>query len=241
MPCAASRACGTILVGRPMRMPVAGSTTTLQPYSASCALAAATRSARSDVVSTPVILALWRFWKFLIAASIGSSPPVERRSRPTITTRPGFSGARPAECRRARRVDGAAFAASGFGAAWCRPLRSWPVSLQGSLLRALWLRRALPPPASAMPALPVAATCGHFGILGRFAVCAPGLFGCGGSLCFGRFHGGRFVADGLLRLAWLRRGVLRHRDDAGRILRRRRSSAEQAARASPGTDRNASS
>ena len=74
VPCAASRACGTSLVGRPMRMPVAGSTTTLQPNSSSCALAAAIRSARSAGVSTPVTLALWRFWKFLIAVSIGSSP-----------------------------------------------------------------------------------------------------------------------------------------------------------------------
>ena len=74
VPRAASRACGTILVGRPMRMPVAGSTTTLQPNSCSCLLAAASRVARSAGVSTPVILFLLRFWKFLIAASIGSSP-----------------------------------------------------------------------------------------------------------------------------------------------------------------------
>ena len=77
VPCAVSRALGSILLGKPMRMPVAGSTTTFQPYSASCALAAAIRSARSDAVSTPVILALWRFWKFLIAPSIASSPPLE--------------------------------------------------------------------------------------------------------------------------------------------------------------------
>ena len=75
VPRAASRACGTSLVGRPMRMPVAGSTTTLQPNSSSCALAAAIRSACSDGVSSPVILALWRFWKLLIAVTIGSSLP----------------------------------------------------------------------------------------------------------------------------------------------------------------------
>ena len=74
VPRAASRACGTSLVGRPMRMPVAGSTTTFQPNSSSCTLAAATSSARSASVSSPVIFALWRFWKFLIAASIGSPP-----------------------------------------------------------------------------------------------------------------------------------------------------------------------
>ena len=47
VPCAASRACGTILVGRPMRMPVAGSTTTLQPNSCSCAWRRRAASARS--------------------------------------------------------------------------------------------------------------------------------------------------------------------------------------------------
>ena len=117
MPCAASRTCGTSLVGRPMRTPVAGSTTTLQPYSASCALAAATRSARSDVVSTPVILALWRFWKFLIAASIGSSPPVEAAKSPDHDNAAWIfcrsAGGMPASA----SLDGAALAASGLGAA----------------------------------------------------------------------------------------------------------------------------
>ena len=75
VPRAASRACGTSLLGRPMRMPVAGSTTTLQPNSSSCSLAAASSAARSGGVSTPVTLALLRFWKFLIAVCIGSSPP----------------------------------------------------------------------------------------------------------------------------------------------------------------------
>ena len=51
VPCAASRAFGTSLLGRPMRMPVAGSTTTLQPNSCSWLSAAAISAARCSAVS----------------------------------------------------------------------------------------------------------------------------------------------------------------------------------------------
>ena len=153
VPCAASRACGTSLVGRPMRTPVAGSTTTLQPNSSSCALAAATSSARSVGVSTPVILALLRFWKFLMAASIGSSPPVDAGdSRPTTTAPPGFSAARPAECRRARleappwrpRAWPAGVRASGFGFGLCFGRFGF-----GGFACRLWHAALLPPAAAA--------------------------------------------------------------------------------------------
>src|SRR6478752_2869478 len=69
-----SRTCGTILLGSPTRMPVAGSVTTVQPYSLWWLPAAASSAARCAAVSSPVTGALLRFWKLLIAAVSESSP-----------------------------------------------------------------------------------------------------------------------------------------------------------------------
>src|SRR5579884_1192262 len=74
VPRGASLARGRSLLGRPRRMPVAGSVTRRQPNSFSCWRAAASRAVRCSCVSSPVTLALLRRWKFLTATMNGSSP-----------------------------------------------------------------------------------------------------------------------------------------------------------------------
>ena len=136
-------------------MPVAGSTTTLQPNSSSCALAAATRVCafgRREHAGDLGLVALLeipdRGEHRVVAAGR------RRDSRPTTAAPPGFSGVRRAGCRRTHRAPARLW----LRRFWARQalLRRQRVSRQQASQRRSVQRRASPRHGLSLTVLPLA-------------------------------------------------------------------------------------